>query len=110
MKKVLKLVVAIILAILILAFLMFLIDCSRGKHGEEPIFSIATMHDNNGGSYYTGLGYVMGYNALSGEIYAKFLGLFSIELQESNLDFNIPEKENSNVHYKFIEFNNIYYA
>lgn len=39
MKKVLKLVVAIVLALAIIGGVLFLIDCSEIKSGDEPTFA-----------------------------------------------------------------------
>lgn len=83
MKKVLKLVVAIILALAILGTVMFLVDCSRGKSGKEPIFAIIKTYDNGGHTYYMGLGYSIIDDMFTGDITAK-IGPWNIYLQKGN--------------------------
>lgn len=85
MKKILKLLVAIVLAIVIIGGVMFLIDCSKGKSGKEPMFAIETAEFNDGGTKeYMGLGYkIKGFNKFTGGIWAE-LGPWTIELQEKS--------------------------
>ena len=84
MKKILKLLVAIILAIVVIGGVMFLVDCSRGKSGKEPMFARYTGVLNDGGTtYYTGLGYqISGFNALTGDGIWAEIGPWIIELKE----------------------------
>lgn len=83
MKKILKLLVAIILAIVIIGGVMFLIDCSKGKSGKEPMFAVKTVELRDGGTTeYIGLGYkIKGFNKFTGGIWAE-IGPWTIELQE----------------------------
>ena len=94
MKKFLKLLVAIILAIVILGGVMFLVDCSKGKSGKEPMFAVATNYDNGGGTYYQGLGYSIYFNFINGGISAD-VGPWYIELQKSNNDIIMPDINNN---------------
>lgn len=101
MKKFLKLLVAIILAIVILGGAMFLVDCSRGKTGKEPMFARRTEVLNDGGTtYYTGLGYqISGFNSFTGGIWAK-IGPWTIELQKPTEIEVVPgiiDDENNNI-------------
>ncbi len=68
MKKVLKLLVAFILAIVILGGAMFLVDCSRVKSGKTPICVITKEVYKDGGTVeYTGLGYkIIDFNRVNG--------------------------------------------
>lgn len=101
MKKVFKLIVAIILAIVILGGAMFLVDCSRGKTGKEPMFARFTEVLKDGGTtYYTGLGYqISGFNSFTGGIWAK-IGPWTIELQKPTEIEVVPgiiDDENNNI-------------
>ena len=68
MKKVLKLIVAIILAIVILGGVLFLIDCSAINSGKKPKFAVTVNQlDDGGTTEYIGLGYkIIDFNMLNG--------------------------------------------
>lgn len=68
MKKVLKLIVAIIIAIVVLGGVTFLIDSSAIKSGKEPIIAVNVNQLNDGGTIeYMGLGYkIIDFNMLNG--------------------------------------------
>lgn len=58
MKKIIKLVIAIIFALAIISGIMILVDCSSIKSEKEPIFAKMSSALNDGGTVvYTGFGY-----------------------------------------------------
>ena len=93
MKKVLKLLVAIILAIVILGFVMFLIDCSRVNSDKVPIFARETSTANDGGTIeYMGLGYkIIDFNRLNGYDETK-IGLWNMKYEDFKEEYNKLDK------------------
>lgn len=68
MKKILKLLVAIILAIVIIGGFMFLVDCSKINSDKEPKFAVIVNEWDDGGTKeYIGLGYkIIDFNKING--------------------------------------------
>lgn len=83
MKTFLKLLVAIIIAIIILAGVMFLIDCSSVKSGNIPVFAKEIGVLNDGGTIeYTGVGYkIIDFNRLNGYDETK-IGLWFMKYED----------------------------
>lgn len=107
MKKILKLIVAIILAIAVIGGVLFLIDCSEINSGDEPTFSKkAAVYKDGGTIEYVGLGYkIIDFNMLNGydevKIGSWFMNYDDFEEEYENF------KVNDNVNNEIIEPNEI---
>ncbi len=90
MKKVLKLVVAIILALVIIGGGMFLIDCSRVNSGKEPICCKSIKVYEDGGTIeYLGIGYkIIDFNMLNGYDETK-IGSWFMSYNDFEKEFSI---------------------
>lgn len=79
MKKIIKLVIAIIVALAIISGIMILVDCSSIKSEKEPIFAKMSATLNDGGTViYTGFGYkIIDFHMLNGYDETKVGTLFT---------------------------------
>ena len=79
MKKIIKLVIAIIVALAIISGIMILVDCSSIKSEKEPIFAKMSAALNDGGTViYTGFGYkIIDFHMLNGYDETKVGTLFT---------------------------------
>lgn len=79
MKKIIKLVIAIIFALAIISGIMILVDCSSIKSEKEPIFAKMSSALNDGGTViYTGFGYkIIDFHMLNGYDETKVGTLFT---------------------------------
>lgn len=79
MKKIIKLVIAIIVALLIISGVMILVDCSAIKSEKAPIFARMSDALNDGGTViYTGFGYkIIDFHMLNGYDETKVGTLFT---------------------------------
>lgn len=79
MKKIIKLVIAIIFALAIISGIMILVDCSSIKSEKEPIFAKISSALNDGGTViYTGFGYkIIDFHMLNGYDETKVGTLFT---------------------------------
>lgn len=68
MKKIIKLIIAIIFALAVIGGVTFLVDCSSIRSEKEPVFARMTKTLDDGGTIiYTGLGYkIIDFNMLNG--------------------------------------------
>lgn len=68
MKKIIKLIIAIIFALAVIGGVTFLVDCSSIRSEKEPVFAKMTKTLDDGGTIiYTGLGYkIIDFNMLNG--------------------------------------------
>lgn len=79
MKKIIKLVIAIIVSLAIISGVMILVDCSSIKSEKEPIFAKMSAALNDGGTViYTGFGYkIIDFHMLNGYDETKVGTLFT---------------------------------
>lgn len=94
MKKILKLLLAVVLALAILGGVMFLIDCSNVKSGKEPLFAKEIGALNDGGTIeYMGLGYkIIDFNRLNGYDETK-VGLWYIKYEDFEEEYKKLDKD-----------------
>ena len=94
MKKILKLLLAVVLALAILGGVMFLIDCSNVKSGKEPLFAKEISLANDGGTIeYMGLGYkIIDFNRLNGYDETK-VGLWYIKYEDFEEEYKKLDKD-----------------
>lgn len=94
MKKFLKLIVAILVAVAILGAIMFLIDCSLVKSDKEPMFAKnTTTFDDGGSKIYIGVGYkIIDFNRLDGYDETK-IGFWNIKYEDYEKEYSLYNKE-----------------
>lgn len=101
MKKVLKLIVAIIIALAVIGGVSFLIDSSSIKSGKEPIIALAVnTWDDGGTTEYMGLGYkIIDFNSLTGYDEVKIMPWFMSDAKflEEYEKYNKEYGKNNNV-------------
>lgn len=102
MKKVIKLVIAIIVALAIISGIMILVDCSSIKSEKEPIFAKMSAALNDGGTViYTGFGYkIIDFHMLNGYDETKVGTLFTkpedFSEEYKKYDENLIPKDDKN--------------
>lgn len=102
MKKVIKLVIAIIVALAIISGIMILVDCSSIKSEKEPIFAKMSATLNDGGTViYTGFGYkIIDFHMLNGYDETKVGTLFTkpedFSEEYKKYDENLIPKDDKN--------------
>ena len=106
MKKVLKIILIIIAILIVLAIAFFLVDASRAKNGEKPIFCMLKDEVNDGGTkIYLGLGYkVIHFHTLNGFNKVK-IGTWLMDYDDfkEEIEENINQQPESNLKYKPLE-------
>lgn len=95
MKKIIKLIIAIIFALAVIGGITFLVDCSSIRSEKEPVFARMTKALNDGGTViYTGLGYkIINFNMLNGYDEVK-VGTWFMKYEDFKEEY---EKYNKNV-------------
>ena len=99
MKKVLKLLVAIILAVIVIGGVLFLIDCSEINSGRKPKFAVVVNYIDDGGTTeYMGIGYkIIDFNMLNGydeiKIGSWFMKYEDFEEEYKKLDIKIDDNK-----------------
>lgn len=102
MKKIIKLVIAIIFALAIISGIMILVDCSSIKSEKEPIFAKMSSALNDGGTViYTGFGYkIIDFHMLNGYDETKVGTLFTkpedFSEEYKKYDVNLIPKDDDN--------------
>ncbi len=102
MKKIIKLVIAIIVALAIISGVMILVDCSSIKSEKEPIFAKMSATLNDGGTViYTGFGYkIIDFHMLNGYDETKVGTLFTkpedFSEEYKKYDENLIPKDDKN--------------
>ena len=102
MKKIIKLVIAIIVALAIISGIMILVDCSSIKSEKEPIFAKMSAALNDGGTViYTGFGYkIIDFHMLNGYDETKVGTLFTkpedFSEEYKKYDENLIPKDDKN--------------
>lgn len=102
MKKIIKLVIAIIVALAIISGVMILVDCSSIKSEKEPIFAKMSAALNDGGTViYTGFGYkIIDFHMLNGYDETKVGTLFTkpedFSEEYKKYDENLIPKDDKN--------------
>ena len=102
MKKIIKLVIAIIVSLAIISGVMILVDCSSIKSEKEPIFAKMSATLNDGGTViYTGFGYkIIDFHMLNGYDETKVGTLFTkpedFSEEYKKYDENLIPKDDKN--------------
>ena len=106
MKKLLKVVGLILVILIILGIIFFIIDYSRVKNNETPLFCILKDEANDGGTkIYLGLGYkVIDFHTLAGyddiKIGSWFMDYNDFEEEMKEYEMKFEEELNKNKEYE----------